>query len=226
MSRAALLPLLLLGCASAPAAKPTPLPALAAPSTPPHLSVSLGAAAPGSGCDQLLIDGRPGDLPTLAKVAHDAAVQNPDLQASVSTLPTCTTGDVAKVTGTLNHAGIHKVMLSTAAKSPDEPAADVRAAAQGANTFALGLYKQLRGEPGNLFFSPLSVAAALALVDVGAAGQTAKDLDAALGAGMPHADVHRALAELIRGYTAGKSGVTLEVANRIWAAQSLPIEPS
>jgi len=117
-------------------------------------------------------------------------------------------------------------MLSTTAKSPDEPAADVRSAAQGTNTFALGLYKQLRGEPGNLFFSPLSVAAALALVDVGAAGQTAKDLDAALGAGGPHADVHRALAELIRGYTNGKSGVTLEVANRIWAAQSLPIEPS
>ena len=50
--------------------------------------------------------------------------------------------------------------------------------------FDIDLYRRLAAAPGNLFFSPYSVAAALALVHAGAEGATRKELEAVLG----HAD--------------------------------------
>src|SRR5215467_1407701 len=47
---------------------------------------------------------------------------------------------------------------------------------QGNTEFALSLYAQLGTQPGNLFFSPLSLSTALAMTYAGARGQTAAQM--------------------------------------------------
>ena len=50
------------------------------------------------------------------------------------------------------------------------------------NTFAFAMYKELLKTKGekNLFFSPMSITAALAMVHLGAGGKTADEIKAAL----------------------------------------------
>ncbi len=48
--------------------------------------------------------------------------------------------------------------------------------AQGNNGFAVGLYRQLRGQEGNLFFSPYSISAALGMTYAGAKGSTTEQM--------------------------------------------------
>ena len=47
--------------------------------------------------------------------------------------------------------------------------------------FAIDLYHQLDSQPGNLFFSPLSVRAALAMTAAGARGKTLEQIEAEMG---------------------------------------------
>ena len=53
---------------------------------------------------------------------------------------------------------------------------------RASNTFAFALYKELCKEEGqnNLFFSPLSITAALAMIHLGTAGKTAEEIKTAL----------------------------------------------
>jgi len=53
---------------------------------------------------------------------------------------------------------------------------NIRALAQGNNAFALDLYAELKGEDGNLFFSPFSISTALAMTYAGARGETAAQM--------------------------------------------------
>jgi serpin B len=53
--------------------------------------------------------------------------------------------------------------------------------ATGDQKFALSLYPLLAGKPGNAFFSPYSIAAALAMVQAGASGKAREEIETALG---------------------------------------------
>src|SRR5437660_11971290 len=63
--------------------------------------------------------------------------------------------------------------------------ADVPAVVQGDTAFALDLYARLRGEDGNLFFSPYSISTALAMTRAGARGDTAAEMDKVLHFTLP-----------------------------------------
>ncbi len=78
-----------------------------------------------------------------------------------------------------------------------------------ADDFAFKLYDQLKTTEGNLFFSPASIEAALAMTREGAAGNTLRQMRLLL----PEAAVFPMI---------GKS-VTLESANAIWIDQTFPI---
>jgi serpin B len=52
--------------------------------------------------------------------------------------------------------------------------------AHGNNAFALGLYRQLQSDGGNLFFSPYSISTALAMTYAGAKGRTQEQMEQAL----------------------------------------------
>jgi len=57
-------------------------------------------------------------------------------------------------------------------KAPASPAHDVAQAVAGNSAFAFDLYQSLRGQDGNLFFSPYSISSALAMTFAGARGDT------------------------------------------------------
>ena len=69
------------------------------------------------------------------------------------------------------------------------------------------------------------MAAALGLVDLGAGGETAKQLDTALHLTMPHEQAHLALSDLLQRYVQGRGDSTLEIANRLWVKPGLKILP-
>ena len=85
--------------------------------------------------------------------------------------------------------------------------------------FSHALLGTLKGD-GNIFYSPYSIAGALALADAGAVGDTKKELEAALGI----ADIteyEKAYKEYIsreRG-----EGAVLTTANGIWLEETLPL---
>jgi serpin B len=114
------------------------------------------------------------------------------------------------------------------ARTPAPPTsagtADLEALVSGDDAFALELYQALRSQPGNLFFSPYSISAALAMVYAGARGETEAQMAQTLHFDLPQADLHasfRALAEELarRGQGAqgtDEKGFRLDVVNALW----------
>ncbi len=98
----------------------------------------------------------------------------------------------------------------------------------GNNTFALDLYAQLRGTPGNLFFSPYSVSACLAMTYAGARGETARQMAQTLHFNADQDEVSSAFGELQRQLNAAeeKKGIQLNVANGLWAQEGHPFLPA
>jgi serpin B len=92
------------------------------------------------------------------------------------------------------------------------------------NSFAFDLYQRLRGNGGNLFFSPYSISTALAMTYAGARGQTAAQMAKALHFYLPPDQLHPAFNALdlelaSRGKeSTGRSGgpFRLHVANALW----------
>lgn len=103
---------------------------------------------------------------------------------------------------------------------PAEPAKPV--AAKGAiHQFGARLHAQLGTQPGNLIYSPSSMAIALAMTREGALGKTAAEMDAVLGA-QAGAEARALLKALASDGKQG--GPTLAIANRLFGEQQLAFE--
>ena len=119
--------------------------------------------------------------------------------------------------------------------------------ASGEQAFAAALYRELaEATPGNLFFSPYSIATALTLVHAGASGRTAEEIEAALGrpgagdgliewAGKLSRELstrsqptafEKNLMAHAESAPADAFGCHLSTANAIWHQTGYPIEPS
>jgi len=109
-----------------------------------------------------------------------------------------------------------------AAEPPLPP--DVASLAAGNTAFACDLYAQLKTPPGNLFFSPYSVSAALAMTFAGARGETAAQMTTALHFALPQGELHPAFAALIEELSALESSghVKLSIANSLWPDRAYP----
>lgn len=108
---------------------------------------------------------------------------------------------------------------------PIEWSADVQAVADGNNQFAFDLYaKLIEEEKGNLFFSPYSVHAALAMTASGANGTTREQMLKVLH--LP-ADEQKFLAsgDLSRYYAHPRQHVELSIANAIWGKKGYGWSP-
>ena len=98
---------------------------------------------------------------------------------------------------------------------------------QGNNAFALALYEALRSDDHNLFFSPYSISAALAMTYAGARGETEAQMAKTLRFALPQAGLHpsfQALAAELekRGEGARASdgeGFRLNIANALWGQE-------
>jgi serpin B len=103
---------------------------------------------------------------------------------------------------------------------------DVAAVVEGNTRFALDLYGRLREQEGNLFFSPYSISAALAMTSAGARGETAaemaKVLNLSLGA-EKLAAAEGALGRQING-EGRKRGYQLRTANALWGQKGFPFQ--
>lgn len=90
------------------------------------------------------------------------------------------------------------------------------------NKFAFDLYNELdKSEKGNVFYSPYSVSAALAMVDEGAVGQTADEINAVFH--FPSREVLRPnFASIYNGINNGSGAYELRTGNALWVQQDYP----
>ena len=98
---------------------------------------------------------------------------------------------------------------------------------RGNNQFAVDLYGKVRGGSGNLFFSPYSISAALAMTSAGAKGETAKQMADTLHFPADGEAIHSAFASLdaqINGGTEARP-YQLNTANALWGQQGLNFRP-
>lgn len=117
------------------------------------------------------------------------------------------------------------------AKGSDLVATPETAVAEGNNRFAFDLYARLRGGPGNLFFSPYSIASALAMTAAGARGETERQVANALHVSVKQADRDAGFKALIdRLNNAGDAPAarvdTLVSANALWLQKGEPFLPA
>jgi serpin B len=121
-------------------------------------------------------------------------------------------------------AGCRGASTSNPVPPPPEWSPAMQAIADGSNRFALDLYGRLRDRPGNLFFSPYSVHAALAMTADGANGPTRDQMVNVLH--LPDGRDRTLVAgDLGRYYSAGEKPYELAVANALWGQKGFPWRP-
>lgn len=109
---------------------------------------------------------------------------------------------------------------------PSASPAVTRPVVEGNTRFALSLYKEIRAQGGNLFFSPYSISTALSLTSAGARGKTLEQMTATLHLPDQKA-LHPGLAAL-GGELASRQGkgVELTTDNRVWLQAGHPVTDS
>ncbi|HEY4711866.1 MAG TPA: serpin family protein [Dehalococcoidia bacterium] len=118
--------------------------------------------------------------------------------------------------------------------SPDVSTSEQALLVEGNSAFAFKLYQALKGEEGNLFYSPYSISLALAMTYAGARGETAEQMAATLQFMLEQERLHPAFnwldAELAsRGEGAqGKDGegFRLNIVNAIWGQKDYEFLPA
>jgi serpin B len=118
--------------------------------------------------------------------------------------------------------------------APDVPPADLKELTAGNRAFALELYQSLRTKPGNLFLSPHSISAALAMTYAGARGQTAAEMAKTLHFTLRAERLHPAfngldleLASRAGATTGpGRDAIRLHIVNRLWAQAGFAFLPT
>ncbi len=104
-------------------------------------------------------------------------------------------------------------------ESPDIDPAERALLIEGNSAFAFELYRQLRGEDGNLFYSPHSISVALAMTYAGARGETAEQMARTMHFLPEQESLHPAF-NWLDGELATRGerdqGFTLNIVNAIW----------
>ncbi len=105
----------------------------------------------------------------------------------------------------------------------------------GNTAFALELYRQLKEEDGNLFYSPYSISLALAMTYAGADGETEAQIAQALHFTLPQGQLHPAFNALdlllagreeAAGEEDSKGNFRLNIANSIWGQEGYEFLPA
>jgi serpin B len=118
--------------------------------------------------------------------------------------------------------------------SPDVSPGDQAVLVEGNSAFAFELYKQLKGEEGNLFYSPFSISLALAMTYAGARGLTADQMADTLQFILGQDGLHPAfnwLDALLAGRGQGAQGkdgegFRLSIVNAIWGQKDHEFLPA
>ncbi len=129
------------------------------------------------------------------------------------------------------------VGLAVLAVNPAAPAATaalevtpgMSTSATGQDAFATDLYARVRGQKGNVFFSPYSISTALTMAWAGTGGQTAQEMAVVLhlpaAKAADRAATIRTAAAIQKQFTAaGGSKFQLNVANALWGQRGYPFK--
>lgn len=114
--------------------------------------------------------------------------------------------------------------------APDVSDEDLGELVAGNSRFAFDLYSRLATEEGNLFLSPYSISSALAMVYLGAAGETADEMADALEFTLSPEQLHPGFDALSRMLITRGDGLTtdrafdLEIENSVWGQRSFKLE--
>lgn len=113
---------------------------------------------------------------------------------------------------------VPNVTSANASESPDKSATEVPAATvRNANEFACNLYGKASLRPGNLFFSPASIASVLGMLEAGANGSTKEELRSVLRI------KDTASSKEVSSLNQSGDGFILKSANRIWGKKGLRV---
>jgi serpin B len=114
------------------------------------------------------------------------------------------------------------------AAAPESALDDVPALVAGNSEFAFDLYQALRGQSGNLFYSPYSISLALAMTYAGARGETEAEMAEVLRFSLPQEQLHPAFngldAQLNRVFEGEEQPFQLNIANSIWGQVDFAFE--
>ena len=94
------------------------------------------------------------------------------------------------------------------------------------NEFACKLYAQLKGAPGNIFFSPFSISTALAMTYEGARGMTAEEMQSVLGFPEDARTRRSAFARIHNRLNTRDTACELNIANALWAQKDYQFSSS
>jgi serine protease inhibitor len=106
------------------------------------------------------------------------------------------------------------ILLLALVALAEEPEKIPNELVEGNNTFALELYSKLSAGKENLFFSPYSISAALAMTYAGARGETGKQMAKTLH--FVSKNLHTDFAELNKMFNADGKSYELNMANALW----------
>jgi serpin B len=97
---------------------------------------------------------------------------------------------------------------------------------EGNDQFAFDLYSRLRGQEGNVFFSPYSISTALGMTYAGARGPTAMEMATVLRFPLRGDRLHEAFARVSRevGRVGAGGKAELAAANALWPQSGLPVD--
>jgi len=108
---------------------------------------------------------------------------------------------------------------------PATPPLGGASVADASNRFAFDLYGRLRGQGGNLFFSPYSLSSALAMTSAGAHGETARQMAAVLHLPAGAVPIHCGYAALRDDLNAPGKPYELAVTSALWGQKGYGFLP-
>ncbi len=118
-------------------------------------------------------------------------------------------------------------------ENPNVSEQDLAGLVDGNSAFAFDLYRLLSGSDDNLFFSPYSISAALAMTYAGARGETEREMGEAMSFLLPQERLHPGFNALdfalndvaeLREYDTGDA-LQLNIANAVWGEQTYEFLP-
>jgi serpin B len=120
------------------------------------------------------------------------------------------------------------MLVFAAATRAKEKTRNQEAIVKANNLFTLSLYAKVRSEKGNLFFSPYSIADALAMTAAGARGETLTEMNKTLHLPEDQARTNAGFRELINTINGSGKERTfqLNTANALWGQKGFNFLPS
>ena len=106
--------------------------------------------------------------------------------------------------------------------------AQVQSLVASNTTFSLNLYRQLATNSGNLFFSPYSISACLAMLYAGASGNTEQQMSQVLGFATDQQQFASTFGDLQRELETNQEPnvIELNLANALWTQEGFPFLPA